>query len=1069
MSCFLSRHLQNLHSMVKNVSLMLRSSLIFTIVFVSIAQLSAEAKVRFNRDIRPIMSDTCFHCHGFDKNARKGGLRLDIREEALKPGKSGEIPIVPGKPDESEIIRRIFTADEDDLMPPDEAHKTLTPKQKDMFKRWVVEGAVYEAHWAYTPLVKPPVPAIQGARIENAIDAFIIAKLAENKILPSAEADKRTLLRRLSLDITGLPPTPEEMRVYLADASPRAYEAQVDRLLKSPRFGERMAVWWLDVARFADTVGFHGDQNQRIFPYRDYVINAFNQNMPFNQFTTEQLAGDLLPNPTTDQLVATGFNRLNMMTREGGAQPREYLAKYGAERVRTVAGAWLGSTFGCAECHDHKFDPIATKDFYSLQAFFADVKQWGYYADASYAPNPELKGFSNEHPFPPEIEIESPYLKERLSRLRKEQSSLMVETSKLLETEDKGRAAFVAWMDQGRQFFTKHTAGWATPTPEVKTSPMPKEKGKDTKAAPKKEVAKEEVKSNYKVQADGRILFESKSADVTEIKLKPEAGWTSVLKVELIPDALHKGSIVRNGAQTSIILKVTASLQKKDAPKSNSLSFRHADADHKEPRYANGAEIIGIEKEWRTSAANWNKAHTSIWWFDQPQRLEAGDVITLRIEGCNAGSLRVSVSPFSPTSVQSNNWMAELNRALQEQKPADKDLINEVYFAGTAWNKDAFDRYKKLATSMLECRNGRANSLITVAASPLTVRILPRGNWQNETGEVVVPATPHFLPSFANESGKRLTRLDLARWMCSEKNPLMPRAVMNRLWKQFFGNGLSAIVDDIGAQGEPPSHPELLDWVASEFRDGGWDFKRMIKLMVMSSTYRQSSSLRPELRDLDPANRWLASQNPRRLDAEFVRDNALFISGHINLDMGGPSVTPYQPPNYYEYLQFPNRDYIANVDDRQWRRGVYMHWQRTLLHPMLANFDAPMRDECVANRNLSNTPQQALTLLNDPTFVEAARFFAARLLREKHANDKARLTRAFELAVGRSTGDRATAMLLPFLASQRELYRGNAADAQKLIHIGIGPVDSDMDPAELAAWTSLCRVILNMHETITRY
>ncbi|MEY4483968.1 MAG: hypothetical protein RL693_1420 [Verrucomicrobiota bacterium] len=1049
---------------------MLQYSLIFFICLVSLTRLSAEEKVRFNRDIRPIMSDTCFHCHGFDKNSRKGGLRLDIREEALKPGKSGEIPIVPGKPEESEMIKRIFTTDEDDLMPPDDAHKTLTPKQKDMFKRWVAEGAVYEAHWAYTPLVKPPVPAVQGARIENAIDAFIVSKLAENKIAPSAEADKRTLLRRLSLDIIGLPPTPEEMQAFLSDTSPKAYENQVDRLLKSPHYGERMAVWWLDVAHFSDTVGFHGDQNQRIFPYRDYVINAFNKNIPFSQFTTEQLAGDLLPNPTTEQLVATGFNRLNMMTREGGAQPKEYLAKYGAERVRTVSGAWLGSTFGCAECHDHKFDPIAAKDFYTLQAFFADVKQWGVYSDYGYSPNPELKGFNNEYPFPPEMEIESPYLKERQSRLLKAQSELIATTTKTAEADARAKALSVSWQDQAKQFFQKHPSGWSTPALEVKTSAMPKVTPKDAKTAPKKEVAKEVFKSEFKLQPDGHILFESKTADVTEIKLKPDAGWISAIKLVLLPDDLHKNSILRGGAQASATLKVTASLQTKAAPKSNALSFRQTDADHKKPDYASGAEIIGVAKEWRTSSENWNKAHTSIWWLNQPRHLEVGDVITLRIEGNSAGSVRVSISPFAPPALQSGDWMASLKTALQDGKPGGRDVINEAYFTSTSWDKAAFDQYKKLAASVLECRNGKANSMITVAvADPLKVRILPRGNWQDESGEEVVPTTPHFLPSFANESGKRLTRLDLAKWMCSDKNPLTPRAVMNRLWKQFYGNGLSAIVDDIGAQGEPPSHPELLDWVASEFRDGGWDFKEMIKLMVMSATYRQSSSLRPELRDLDPANRWLASQNPRRLDAEFVRDNALYVAGQLNLDMGGPSVTPYQPPNYYENLQFPNRDYIASTDDRQWRRGVYMHWQRTFLHPMLANFDAPMRDECVANRNLSNTPQQALTLLNDPTFVEAARVFAARLLHEKHTDDKARLNRAFELAVGRPVSDKAVLALMPFLTSQRELYKGNVADAEKVMHIGIAPIPTDIAPAELAAWTSLCRIILNMHETITRY
>ncbi|MEY3448575.1 MAG: hypothetical protein RL749_191, partial [Verrucomicrobiota bacterium] len=384
--------------------------------------------VRFNRDIRPIMSDTCFHCHGFDPKSRKGGLRLDLREEALKAGKSGEIAIVPGKPEESEIIKRIFSNDPEDVMPEKEAHKTLTSAQKELFRRWVAEGAVYEPHWAYKPLEMPAIPPLPAGG-KNPIDAFVAAKLAEKKTTLSPEANKERLLRRLSLDLTGLPPTPAETAAFLADNSADAFEKQVDRLLASPHFGERMAVWWLDIARFADTVGYHGDQNQRIFPYRDYVINAFNTNKPFDVFTREQLAGDLLPNPTEEQLTASGYNRLNMMTREGGAQPKEYLAKYGAERVRSVSNAWLGSTFGCAECHDHKFDPIKSADFYSLQAFFADVKQWGVYANYNYTPEPELKGVGNEHPFFPEARVKNAYLAKQDARLRAELEAHYAETA----------------------------------------------------------------------------------------------------------------------------------------------------------------------------------------------------------------------------------------------------------------------------------------------------------------------------------------------------------------------------------------------------------------------------------------------------------------------------------------------------------------------------------------------------------------------------------------------------------------------------------------------------------------
>ncbi|MBI5773610.1 MAG: DUF1549 domain-containing protein, partial [Verrucomicrobia bacterium] len=621
----------------------------------------ARADVKFNRDIRPIMSDTCFHCHGPDAKARKGGFRIDLRAEALKPAKSGEVPIVPGKPEQSEIIKRLFTKDEDDLMPPGEAHKELTAKQKELFRQWVAEGAKYEDHWAYTPLVRPAVPRIQNPefRIQNPIDAFVAEKLAEKKITPSKEADKRALLRRLSLDLTGLPPTPEEVEVFVKDSSVKAYEKQVERLLASPRYGERWAAWWLDVARFADTVGFHGDQNQRIFPYRDYVINAFNANKRFDQFTIEQIAGDLLPNPTTEQIVATGFNRLNMMTREGGAQQKEYLAKYNAERIRTVGGAWLGATLGCAECHDHKFDPFTARDFYSMQAVFADVKQWGYYADNRYAMNPELKGFGNEHPFPPEILVDSPYLQRRAAKLRAELTDIAKGAGAKLASDEKAGAALANWRAAGLKFFGQNPAGWATPQPTVsiatatpvnkKGQPVVKKTTKKTDAkkdaaktpavakAPAKTPAPKPAPPEFRIESDGRVVFLGKTASATTFKLQPPTGWVSAVRVELLPHEQHKGSIVRGGASNSMSLKLTASLRKQGAAKDVAVTFRHADADRKEPRYKETEEIIGVKDLWRTSEKDFTKTHTAVWLLDQPVQLAVGDALTVKLDGNNAG------------------------------------------------------------------------------------------------------------------------------------------------------------------------------------------------------------------------------------------------------------------------------------------------------------------------------------------------------------------------------------------------------------------------------------------------
>lgn len=997
--------------------------------------------VRFNRDIRPIMSDTCFHCHGFDEKSRKGGLRLDIREFALKAGKSGEIAIVPGKPEESEIIKRMFATDEDDLMPAKESHKTLSAEQKELFRRWVKQGAIYEAHWAYTPLAPvavPPMPA--GGR--NPIDAFIGAKLAEKKISPSAEAPKEKLLRRLSLDLTGLPPTPEDLAAFLADPSPNAYEKQVDRLLASPHYGERLAVWWLDIARFADTVGFHGDQNQRIFPYRDYVINAFNSNKSFDAFTREQLAGDLLPNSTEEQKVASGYNRLNMMTREGGAQPKEYLAKYGAERVRSVSAAWLGSTFGCAECHDHKFDPIKAADFYTLQSFFADVKQWGVYADYAYTPEPELKGVNNDSPFPPEIKTTSPYLQKQDARAR-----LEITTFAQAKT-DPSKVA--AWAKSLQAFAQKNADGWLKPAGSFEihkaaVAATPAKKGAKVAPAPS---AGTIVESSLQPLAAGQPIALKKALAKGEnlvVALKP--GNLRVAAVRLsLPEA-------KAGSRSSLTVGFAI---RNAAGKERKLTAGFADAATKDLKHSGGAEILGIGNSWALTVPRTGTA-SAIWLLDAPAELTEGDALLVAIDGAGTQPIQISVTPFGgydPLTV-GNIPMSAGNQAV-------------AYLCSTQPVRADFDQVKVMAVKLRDYRRGEAWSLVTEARAPITVRILPRGNFLDTTGPVVLPATPSFLPGYRQSTEQqRLTRLDLANWLTSKENPVTARTFTNRLWQIFHGNGLSAVLDDLGSQGEPPSHPELMDWLAVEFRDHGWDVKRVVKLMVTSRTYRQSSSLRPELKDLDPANRLLASQNPRRLDAEFIRDNALAIAGLLNAgDIGGPSVKPYQPDGHYEPLQFPNRNYSASKDAEQWRRGLYMHWQRMFLHPMLVNFDAPARDECVALRSASNTPQQALTLLNDPTFVEAARVLATRLLAKPPTED--RLNGAFILAVGRKIKASERTSLEKLIADQKAYYTTNPTEATKLLKIGLTPPPTD-DPATLAAWTQACRVLLNSHEVITRY
>ena len=1041
-------------------------------VFLPAAHLYAAParQIQFNRDIRPILSENCFVCHGHDKNQRKADLRLDVRDVAIERG-----AIVPGKPADSKLVAHIFADDPDDLMPPPKTRKTLSGAQKALLKDWIAAGAVYEPHWAYIKPSRHDAPRTKDRRwVRNPIDAFVLQSLEARNIRPSPEANKRTLLRRLSLDLIGLPPTPEEVKAFLADRRPGAYERQVDRLLASPHFGERMAVPWLDIVRYADTVGYHGDQNQNIFPYRDYVIEAFNRNKPFDQFTIEQLAGDLLPNGSVEARVATGFNRLNMMTREGGAQPKEYLAKYAADRARTISMAWLGSTMGCAECHDHKYDPFTSKDFYQTEAFFADVTQWGVYADYAYTPVPELKGYANDHPFPPEMEVDSPYLQHRIARLNQKLDAVHAAAGLKLQADAKSSAGFEAWLSSSREFIRTWPEGWAVFSPAVTL------RFKDTNTV---------AATNFTVAADGTISFSERPKEDATVTLPLSNMWVAAIRLEIVPQEVKQEKAERK-RRTGTAVAVTASLHSDG--KDQRLPFYFGEADHEEPRYSMSLPIIGVTDLWQISTEH--DRQTAVWLLDKPLQVRAGERLVVDLGSAAVASARVSITPFAAGEPLKAGLDASGRTALGSPhgglSGARRQSLERTFLLSTQWDPQAVTEARKLETEIRECRGGRAFTMVAVARKePLPTRVLPRGNWQNESGELLEPATPHFLPQLPHPAHQRLTRLDLARWLVWGENPLTARATVNRLWKQFFGTGISAVVDDLGGQGEWPVLPELLDWLACEFEhpeacDDGrpigkrragtpvphdWDLKHLVRLMVTFATYRQDSNQRPDLKEIDPNNRLLACQTPRRLEAEFVRDNALFIAGLLDEDIGGPSAHPYQPAGYYANIQFPDRDYYPEKDERQYRRGVYTHWQRTFLHPMFANFDAPSREECTANRIVSDTPQQALTLLNDPTFVEAARVFAQRLLSTPAEADSRRLDLAFEDALARPIKEDEKRSLLNFLSAQREQVRTDTAAAQKLAHAGVAPAPAILDAGELAAWTQVCRVILNLHETITKY
>lgn len=770
-------------------------------------------KVDFGRQVRPILADKCFACHGPDEKSREADLRLDER-----PAGDKATVIVAGEPERSELVRRITTEADDKRMPPRESGKTLSPQEVELLRRWIREGANYAAHWSYASLVAPSLPAtvpttsVPTAR--NFVDAFLNARLARERLQAAPEASRHTLVRRAAWDLLGLPLDFDDALAWEEDSAPDAHERLVDRLLASPRFGERMAIYWLDLVRYADTVGYHGDQDHHASPYRDYVIDAFNANLPFDRFTAEQLAGDLLPSPTPEQVVASCYNRLLQTSHEGGVQAKEYLAIYAADRVRNLSGTWLGATIGCAQCHDHKFDPITSREFYELSAFFADVDE------------------------------------------------------------------------------ERHLRG------------------------------------------DG--------GDTVPTRRAPELGF-----------------------------------------------------------------LDPIERQWI-------------------ERLEA-----------KLTSLAASEQP----------------EAMRERQSLEKQIA--------------------------EAKKRERRVMVTQSlATPRVARVLPRGNWLDESGAIVSPNVPRALGTISlasstssADSPTRATRLDLAKWLTDARHGaggLTARVFANRTWYLFFGAGLSKSLDDLGAQGSPPENAELLEALASSFVASEWDVKRLVRAIVTSQAYRRSSSGAQSTMEKDLENRFFARQNSWRLPAESLRDTALANCGLLNRSMRGAPVKPYQPAGYYQHLNFPKREYVADKTPNQWRRGVYMHWQRQFLHPMLRAFDAPSREECTAQRPRSNTPLAALVLLNDPTFVECARELATLTLQQPLREESERIAFAFSQVTGRCPSETEREVIGKFLQECVANYRDDDDAAKKLLAIGSSGVNGDFDRKQLAAWTATCRLLFNLSEAVTR-
>lgn len=985
----------------------------------NVATAKGEA-IKYQRDIRPILSNHCYQCHGPDEKARQAELRLDQASSAIV--ELGGKVIRRDAPAESILLKRILSSDPDERMPPADAHKPLGEAQRKLLADWVSAGAPWDdRHWAYQPPQRPVVPMSKDPG-SNPIDAFVRARLQKESISPSVAADRITLARRLSLDLLGLPPDVNALDRYLTDARSTATVEWVDSLLNSPHFGERMAVYWFDLVRFANSQGIHSDVEWEVTPYRNWVIAAFNSNMPFDQFTQEQLGGDLIPNATQQQKIASGYNRLNLVTSEGGSQAKEFLVKYTADRVRNASTVWLASTFGCAECHDHKFDPIASRDFYRLGAFFADIEQRGVYPAPNFGPY-------QEDP-----------TSEQMAVRQRVQEQIDETTAEYERASPEFDQAMLAWETEELQklnapieWSSWHSVG-PFPADDFDTA-------HDTAVGPEESLAELVSDGHDVAERISRVL--SRRYGPGELAWQERATWKDG---EVTP-------LEGTNAASYLLRQVTAKL-----PRQVVLRLGSDDGLR---IWLNGRQVLDHK-------------------VTRPVKVDEESLELEIPAGTNSLMLKISNSGggsgfyFSTTTVELPSELVTILQVARDQRSDEQRNKLAVHFRSiTPLLKGTRDRLSSLQQQIKEINQGVLRSLTTVSVAPMPIRVLPRGNWMDETGEVVLPGLPAALGSgwlSAAGEGSRLTRRDLAQWIVDRQNPLTARVFVNRLWMLFFGTGITKSVDDFGAQGEMPTHPELLDWLAVEFMESGWDVKHMIRLIVTSDTYAQTSIPRADLQELDPMNRLLASQSRFRVDAEFVRDSALSVAGRLNATVGGRAVSkPYQPAGYYRHLNFPPREYQNDTDANQYRRGVYMHRQRMFLHPSLLAFDAPSREECVAERRRSNTPLAALVLMNDPSYVEAARAFAIEIMRNSRSNRTQDMEWAFRKALSRKPSEAEGAVLDQLWLSQRDLFAKNVEDAHKFLAIGLTPAPTDLDQGDLAAWAMVGRALLNMHEMITRY
>ncbi len=1022
------------------------------------------AEIDFDRDVRPILSDHCFQCHGPDAAQRKADLRLDTEAGALAD-LGGHRAIVPGDPKTSELVRRITAADPDERMPPADSARQLSAAQISTLERWIAAGAKWQSHWSFIPPARPNAPAVKEIHWpRNEVDAFILARLEAEGVGPSPEADKTTLLRRVTFDLTGLPPTPAEVDVFLADDSLAAYERAVDRLLASPRYGERMAVRWLDAARYADTNGYQSDGERIMWRWRDWVIDAYNRNLPFDQFTVEQLAGDLLPGCTLDQQIATGFNRNHRGNGEGGIIPEEYAVEYVVDRVDTTATVWLGLTLGCARCHDHKFDPVTQREFYSLFAYFNNVPERG-----------KAVKFGNSPPL-----VRSPTTRQQLELAALERSLAAAEAEYDRLARDLPDAQ-AAWENAAAK---SPPADWTlTDGLEARFSfdgavqngvhaeLAAKFSDGEPAFAPGRVGQAGDFEGRRYVDACnvGAFGFLDKFSTSAWVNPADAAGGIIVSRMKDAPEAAGYSLSVANGkVQLNLVMRwLDDSLRVETERSLPPGQWHHLLATYDGSRVAAGIQIYidGRPEPLKVLLDDLNQSFA----VEEPLRIGGGGGPDGRFHG-RLDDVRVyrrALLENEAALVAAAESIAEIVALPSAERSANQSQKLAAYFLAEAAPEPIRNAWRQVV-DLRRKREAFVESFPTTMvmqemAAPRETFMLVRGEY-DKRGEHVTPGIPASMPPLPADAPAN--RLGFARWLVAPTNPLTARVAANRHWQMLFGTGLVKTVGDFGAQGEAPSHPELLDWLATEYVRNGWDTKALLRLLVTSSTYRQASRPSAELLRRDPENRLLARGPRVRLAAEMIRDQALAASGLLVERIGGPSVKPYQPGDLWKELA--SVEYVQDHGASLYRRSIYTFWKRTVAPPTMITFDAAGRETCVVRETRTNTPLQALALLNETTFVEAARMLAQRVMLAGEATPEARIELAFRLVVARRPQPAELAILIEGFQNHLARYRAEPEAATELLRTGEAARDELLDAAELAAYTAVTSVILNLDEAVTK-